>query len=146
MAALELPPNAARSDLINKHWITSDASDATDACHGAAAVLLALREHDLAWEYLTTPISRRPNEAAPWLTLAQTLQQRGDVELADKALAAAFAAEPTNAQTLWDRAQLLRHCGRSAEARGLLKQLAEGTWQPRFAWLQTQARAYLDEP
>ena len=90
-------------------------------------------------------MAQKPHEAGPWLTLAQTLQQRGDVELADKALAAAFAAEPTNAQTLWDRAQLLRHCGRSAEARGLIKQLAEGTWQPRFAWLRNEARRQMGE-
>jgi hypothetical protein len=40
----------------------------------------------------------------------------------------------------------LRQAGKRVEARKLFRRLADGTWQPRFAWLQTQARAYGDEP
>jgi len=41
---------------------------------------------------------------------------------------------------VWDRAVNLRQAGRLEESRKLLRQLAEGTWQPRFAALQKQAR------
>jgi tetratricopeptide (TPR) repeat protein len=115
-------------------------------CQAAGRVLQTLGATDLVWDYLTTPVGRRPTEAGPWAGLARELTRQGDRDLADRAFAAAFAAEPTNAQYLWDRAQNLRQVGKRVEARRLYRQLAEGTWQPRFAWLQTQARTYLDEP
>ena len=66
---------------------------------------------------------------------------RSDFEkLADRAFASAFEMESTNAQYLWDRAQNLRQAGKHPEARQLLKQLAEGEWQPRFQGLKTQAQ------
>jgi thioredoxin-like negative regulator of GroEL len=76
--------------------------------------------------------------------LARTLQRQGDLERADRAFASAFAAEPTNAQLLWDRAQNLRQAGRLSEGSKLLQQLAEGSWQPRFQAVQRQARWQLD--
>src|SRR5438105_3640864 len=82
-------------------------------------------------------------EAAPWLALATSLQQEAEFELADRAYANAFAAEATNAQILWSRAQNLQQMGKLVEARALYRQLADGTWQPRFQGLQQQARWYL---
>ncbi|HZT79745.1 MAG TPA: hypothetical protein VFA26_05975 [Gemmataceae bacterium] len=66
--------------------------------------------------------------------------------MADRACAAAFGAEPTNAQLLRDRAENLRQSGKESEARKLYRQLAEGLWQPRFGWLQSQARWRLGRP
>jgi thioredoxin-like negative regulator of GroEL len=66
------------------------------------------------------------------LTLAQSATKEGDLPLADQCFAAAFAAEPTNAEILWDRAKLLERRGQIAQSRQLFKQLAEGQWQPRF--------------
>ena len=74
------------------------------------------------------------------MSLAQTLRQQGHIELADRAYASAFEAEPTNAQILWDRARALLDSGRTAEARKLFRQLADGQWQPRFSGLQAQAK------
>ncbi len=99
---------------------------------------------DLAWDYLTTPVGLRPHESRPWAELAQTLQRQGELTLADQAFASAFAAEPTNAQLLWDRAQNLRQTGRLSEGNKLLHQLVDGSWQPRFQALQRQARWQLD--
>jgi Flp pilus assembly protein TadD len=73
-------------------------------------------------------------------TVAQELGKRGDLDLADRAYAAAFEAEPTNAQLLWDRAEALRRAGKRAEAEKLYRQLADGDWQPRFRWLQREAK------
>ena len=66
------------------------------------------------------------------------------MKLAEEAFASAFAAEPTNAQILWDRAQNLRQSGNAVEARKLLRQLADGAWQPRFQALVSQARWQLE--
>jgi Tfp pilus assembly protein PilF len=120
-------------------WRALD-EDGSQACQQAGRILQTLGRRNLSWDYLTTPISQRPNEAAPWQELAQTLSRKGDLELADRAYTAAFEAEPTNAQLLWDRAQNLRQAGKTVAAQKLFRQLAEGKWQPRFQWLQTQAR------
>src|SRR5205085_1262315 len=120
-------------------WRSLD-PDPTPACQAAARILQRLGERDLGWDYLTTPVGLWPNEADPWVTLARALQARGDLDLADRAYAAAFEAEPTNAQILLDRAKALGQAGRSVEALRLLRQLAEGPWQPRFQELQAQAR------
>jgi len=113
---------------------------AESSCHAAARAMTAAGARELAWDYLTTPISLHPNEAAPWQSLAQMLRNEGEADLADRAYAEAVTAEPTNAQLLWDRAVNLQQLGRRDEARRLFRQLAEGTWQPRFGWLQEQAR------
>src|SRR5262249_16934471 len=87
-----------------------------DACRQASGILRRLGGRQLAWDYLTTPVGLRPNESGPWTELAQTMQRQGELTLADQAFAAAFAAEPTNAQLLWDRAQNLRQTGRRDQA------------------------------
>jgi hypothetical protein len=74
------------------------------------------------------------------------LGRRGELDLADRAYTAAFVAEPTNAQILWDRATNLRQAGKLTEAKKVYRQLAEGKWQPRFTWLQTQARWQMERP
>jgi tetratricopeptide (TPR) repeat protein len=123
-------------------WRSLD-TDSTAACQSAARVLSLLGAEELAWDYLTTPLSAKPNESAPWLLLSQTLVQQGDLTLADRAYAAACEAEPTNAQLLWDRAELLGQAGRREAAEELRRQIAEGTWQPRFQALQQRARQSL---
>ncbi|HXG09156.1 MAG TPA: VIT domain-containing protein [Gemmataceae bacterium] len=140
-----LPSMGPSADLVRRTVRAADRWRALDResgppCQQAAKILKTLGVRELAWEYLTTPIGQRPNESAPWLGLARTLNQEGDLDLADLAYAAAFDAEPTNAQILWDRAQNLRQAGKEAEALQVLRRLADGKWQPRFNWLQAQAR------
>ena len=100
----------------------------------------ALGERELAFDYLTTPVGLRPGSSGPWLGLAGALRRQGELKQADEAFASAFAAEPTNAQILWDRAQNLRQAGNAVESKKLLRQLADSTWQPRFQTLAAQAR------
>ena len=109
-------------------------------CETAARILQIRGDRDLAWDYLTTPVGLRPNEAEPWASLAATLNRQGDLDLADRAYAAACDAEPTNAQYLWDRAGNLRQAGRLEEAQKLYHRIAEGPWQPRFQGIQREAR------
>jgi tetratricopeptide (TPR) repeat protein len=94
---------------------------------------------ELAWDYLTSPLARRPNEAAAWLDLAKSDAAGESVELADRAFREAFDAEPTNAEILWDHAQRLMQAGRTDEGRELLKRIATGNWQPRFQYLIRRA-------
>ena len=65
---------------------------------------------------MTTPLALKPNEASPWTSLAWSLRQEGNWRLADRCYELAFAAEPTNAQLLWDRAQHLQQQGQVARA------------------------------
>jgi Tfp pilus assembly protein PilF len=126
-------------------WRALD-NDPSAVCTQAAQILRIIGARDLAWDYLTTPIALRPNEAAPWVTLAQAMREEGEFDLADRAYAMAFASESTNAQILWDRAQNLRDAGKLAQAREVYRQLADGRWQDRFQHLQGQARALVNQP
>jgi ferric-dicitrate binding protein FerR (iron transport regulator) len=129
----------ARAVAAADRWRALDREPGA-ACQAVARILQRLDQHDLGWDYLTTPVGLRPNEAGPWLELAESLGHRGELQLADRAYAAAYEAEPTNAQILWDRAQNLRALGRSVEAVRLLRQIAEGRWHPRFQGVQALAR------
>jgi Flp pilus assembly protein TadD len=117
--------------------------DPLQACMLAGRVLRTAGAADLAWDYYTTPLGHKPNESAPWLNLAKALQADNSPMLADRALAQAFDAEPTNAQILWDRAANLVQAGRANEARALYQLLADGQWQDRFLWLQNEAKRKL---
>ena len=99
---------------------------------------------ELAWDYATTPLAMKPNESGPWVSLAWSVRQEGNWRLADQCYALAFAAEPTNAQLLWDRAQYLQQQGQVAESRKLMEQLAKSDWQPRFSGLKAQARQAIE--
>jgi tetratricopeptide (TPR) repeat protein len=138
------PPGdlAARAVKFGDRWRCVD-PDPTLACQAVARILRDLGETDRAWEYLTSPIAMSPGEAAPYQKLAEELKANGDNILAEKAYAAAFAAEPTNAQYLMDQATLLQQLGKSAEARKLWQKLADGTWQPRFDAVKNQANSML---
>ena len=125
-------------------WRAFD-SDPTPACQAAARLLRALDQPVLAWDYLTSPVAFKPNEADPFANLAKELANTGDPELAEKAYAAAFAAEPTNAELLWLRVGVLRQLGNAAETRRVLHQIVDGEWQPRFDWIKRQARQELDK-
>jgi Tfp pilus assembly protein PilF len=90
----------------------------------------AKETESLAWDYLTTPLAMKPNESDPWLGPATSATREGDLELADRCYDAAFAAEPTNAQILWDRAKLLERRGEIARSRELMEKLSATEWQP----------------
>ncbi|MEQ8785309.1 MAG: VIT domain-containing protein [Pirellulaceae bacterium] len=147
IATLESEPPA---DFVERIVIAADRwryldEDDTQASQAAANILSSLGRRELAWDYLTTPLAEKPNEAAPWLGMAQNLRSRGEMDLAAKSYALAYEAEPTNAQILWDQSQLLLQMGRRDDARKLLTQLAQGEWQPRFSWIKQQAERSLGQ-
>ncbi|HEV3204606.1 MAG TPA: VIT domain-containing protein, partial [Gemmataceae bacterium] len=107
---------------VADRWRSLD-PDNTAACHAVAAVLKTLGEYELAWDYLTTPIGLQPHQASSWLNLAQTLRTEGSLFLAERAYALAFDSEPTNAQILWDRAQILFQIGKNKEGQKVLRQI-----------------------
>ncbi len=130
----------SRSIQAADRWRVLDL-DVTQACQQASRLLASLGLDQLAWDYLTTPLAMKPNEAAAWLDLAQKLGSEKSYDLASRAYASAHDAEPTNAQILWDQAQLLKRAGRADEARALYEQIARGQWQPRFQSLQRRAQS-----
>jgi tetratricopeptide (TPR) repeat protein len=140
-ATLRQPPPAEFVPRVVRaadRWRSLDPDD-TAACQAAARVFKAVGATDLAWDYLTTAPS--PGDGpAPWLNLAQSLHAEGQLELAGRAYALAFEAEPTNPQPLWSRARVLEEEGKSAEARQLIRRIAEGEWPAQFGELKTQAR------
>jgi tetratricopeptide (TPR) repeat protein len=146
--ALNVPPPddlLARTVRAADRWRMLD-PEAANVCDQAASILKLVggsQGEELAWDYLTTPLALRPNESSPWLSLAQSLAREGRSELADRCYDAAFRAEPTNAQILWDRAQQLQRIGKVSEAREQMQHLAAGDWQPRFTWIKLQARQTL---
>ncbi|MCH7729855.1 MAG: hypothetical protein IH991_25805 [Planctomycetes bacterium] len=128
-------------------WRSLD-NDATLACQSAAVALQSLGQQELAWDYLTTPLALKPAEAAPWIDLAKTLHLNGNLELANRAYSAAFGAEPTNAEILWNHAQMLEGFGRVERAYHIYHQITEGKWQERFEWIRRAAKRRVahDEP
>lgn len=127
-------------------WRSID-PESDGVCRRAADILRGLGTREgkaLAWDYLTTPLALKPNESSPWLSLADTLVRQGEPAMADQCYAQAFASEPTNAEILWNRAQHLQRNGDADRSRTLLRELADGDWQPRFQWLKTQARMTLE--
>ena len=142
IATLEKEPPA---ELVGRviqaadRWRSLD-TDASGACMAAGGVLRTLGKKELAWEYFTTPLATKPNEAAPWVKLAKTLHGQGELALASRAYGSAFEAERTNAQILWDRAQVLQQLGRAGEAGKLYRQIAGGKWPRQFNGVQSQAK------
>ena len=134
---------AERVIRIADRWRSLD-PNITTACQKAAAALHAAGYRKMAWDYWTTPLALSPNEASGWLALAKNLQGKALNDLADEAYTEAYAAERTNAQILWDHANLLRTTGKKDRARAMVEQLANGAWQPRFQPLKSQARGLLN--
>ncbi|HYV34408.1 MAG TPA: VIT domain-containing protein [Gemmataceae bacterium] len=125
------------------HWRSLD-PDPTEVCQITSKILQTVGAYDLAWDYLTTPIALKPNDAAAWANMAKTLAAEGNRDFADRAYALAFETEPTNAQILWDRAANLVEAGRTADARAVYQILANGEWQNRWQWLQAEAKRKLE--
>jgi Tfp pilus assembly protein PilF len=148
LSALRQTESDVPADLAGRvvraadRWRALD-PEGTDVYRRAGWLLKDLDRPHLAWDYLTSPIALRPNEAKPLRELAQELSAPNDLALGERAYAAAFAAEPTDADLLWQRALLLRRLGRDADANAALTQLVDGTWQPRFSDVVNQARQAL---
>jgi tetratricopeptide (TPR) repeat protein len=124
------------------HWRTLDDDD-TAVCHVAARIIKKLGDRDLAWDYLTTPLAINPKESSSWRTLAQKLSGEKQIDLADLAYERAFEFEKTNADILFEHAQLLQSNGRPEDARQLLKRIVGGSWQPRFQGTKSKAQQML---
>jgi tetratricopeptide (TPR) repeat protein len=118
-------PGPETSAAVSYLWQTGQRSR-------AEAILDALLETD-------------PFENVPilWRFAALLAEEQGQYELADRSYELAFNADPTNAEILRNRALALIETGRGAEARGLLQTLASGSWNPKHAGLQTQAKRAL---
>jgi ferric-dicitrate binding protein FerR (iron transport regulator)/predicted Zn-dependent protease len=134
---------AARAVRAADRWRAHDPEPAAP-CLAAARVLRALGAGDLAWEYQTTAAGRHPDETGTWVGLAHSLSREGDPGLAERAYAVAAAADPENAQLLWDRAQNLRQAGQAEEAEQLFRTLAGRDWPTAYRGISARARWQLE--
>jgi ferric-dicitrate binding protein FerR (iron transport regulator)/tetratricopeptide (TPR) repeat protein len=147
LATLHQPP--PRDFLVRvvsaaDRWRALDMESGAPA-EAAARILKALGADDLAWDYITTPLGGRPSDPQAAVGLARTLAGEGKRELAERAYRLAGEADPNNGEVVWERAENLQEAGRPAEARQVLRPLADGTWAPQFQELQRQARSRLGE-
>jgi tetratricopeptide (TPR) repeat protein len=131
----------ARIVRATERWRLHDPEPAA-ACNAAADLITELGDPDLGWDYLTTSAVERAIERSPWRELAQARHSTGDFATAERAYAAACAAEPGNAEILWERASNLRQAGKKSEAVKLLRKLTEENWP---APIREQARWQLEE-
>jgi hypothetical protein len=117
----------ARITRAAERWRLHDPESA-DACDAAADLITELGDADLGWDYLTTAAVQRSPERPPWRKIAESRHSIGDFATAERAYAAACAAEPADADIVWERARNLRQAGKKAEAAKLLRRLADGDW------------------
>jgi hypothetical protein len=118
-------------------WRAHDPEGQTP-CELAGSIFKTLGRNDLAWDYLTSPraLPRAPHPSLS--SMAQELVQGGHHELADRAYAVAFEADPDNGLLLWERACNLRTWGKEAQAADIWRQLkADG----RQSWKELRQRA-----
>ena len=106
-------------------WRAHDPDEGAAACELAAAILTRLGQHNLAWDYRTTPIAYQHGEGPKPADLAAEYDRAGERDLADRAYQVAIRANRSEGMLLWNRAMNLRHWGKPAEARAVLQQLAE---------------------
>ena len=66
--------------------------------------------------------------------------------MAGRAYAQAFDADPTNAEILWQRVQVLVESGRRSQADPLLRQLVEQSWDLKYDGIVRQAERVLAHP
>jgi tetratricopeptide (TPR) repeat protein len=120
--------------------------DNDEPCCVAGRIFQTIGSRAEAWDYLTTPVGRRPNEPGPWADLAASLARQGSLDLAENAYADACESDPTNAELLWARARNLTQSGRFEGATKLYRRIAAGPWPPKYRGLQEQARLRLAGP
>src|SRR5262249_57840408 len=72
------PPSDFRAKVVRvaDRWRALD-REASRPCELAGRILETVGERDLVWDYLTTPVGLRPNEAGPWADLGPTLARPG---------------------------------------------------------------------
>jgi tetratricopeptide (TPR) repeat protein len=138
------PPNdlVARIVRTADQWRSME-DDETLVCQLAHRILNKLGQHDLAWDFATTPLGTQPGSSS-WRSLGQHLGRQKEIDRAANAYVKAFQFEQTNPEILWEHATLLRINGRESDSMPLIKRIAEGKWQPRFNAVKQTAATLLE--
>jgi predicted Zn-dependent protease len=116
-----------------------------DALKRGIDVLIALGDHESAWDYLTTLMAKEEVSAYAWKERADRLREAREYELAKRCLKEAEAMEPDSASLLMEQAKLLREMGRRDEGRALLKRLVHEKWSAQYDEVGEEARRMLGE-
>lgn len=118
-------------------------ADPTVICHEAAGIFQRLGRDDLAWDYLTTPLAHRPDEAVAWLKFGEELERIRKLEQAAAAYQSGFELEQTNPMYLLHRMRVLDRMGRFADAKVVAEKIRDGKWHRRFSDVLNEAYSYL---
>ncbi len=110
-----------------------------------ATLLRKAGRDDLAWEYLSTSIDKRPRDATTYFSLGSWYQQHGDMETASKWYKQAPQWDTANPQWIMTYATSLKELGKKNEARIELKKIIDGKWAPGLQGYVNQAKKQLDE-
>ncbi len=137
---------ASRADLAARIIDVADRARSLDpasvaCCDKAATALGRLGRHDLAWEYVVSPVSAVPDDAGALHLLGEAVGAYGHTDLAVWALAEAFRIDPSDPRPLWTSAEILRNAHRRAEAIDLYDRISAGAWRAEFDDLKRAADA-----
>ena len=138
----------ARQSLVARvvraadRWRSLD-PDTGDACRLAADALSRLGAVDLAWDYLTSPLVAAQEASIPWDERGREYHDQGQYELAARAYALAFRADPGNAELLWNQARALLDAGQPGRAQTLLQELVHRPWETKYDGIRRQAEQAL---
>ena len=134
----------ARASVTWHHWNEVDRDNA--GLPGQMATLLKKAGRDeLAWEYLSTSIDKRPRDASTYQMLGSWYQQRGDMETASKWYEQAPQWDTANPQWILIYATSLKELGKKKEAKIELKKIVDGKWAPGLENYVKQAQDQLNE-
>jgi tetratricopeptide (TPR) repeat protein len=117
-----------------------------EPCSLAADALARVGAVDLAWDYLTTLLADGSSESPDWHDRGRVYHRQGAFDLAVRAYGLAAEDHPENAEILWYKAQALGEGGYPDAARAILRDIAEGSWAPEYAWISDQARRAIESP
>ncbi len=145
-AGLDGKPNAQAIDAalaVAKRWRRDD-PDNPRIDELSAKLLYSHGLKDAAWRQLSSISERHPSEGDAHARVAALLAREGDLKAANRSLAAAIAAEPTNPTWLLRRAQNLLAADERQQAEADLKAIADGDWQDRFRSVVYEAKTLQD--
>ncbi|NVB41201.1 VWA domain-containing protein [Pseudenhygromyxa sp. WMMC2535] len=124
---------------VGDRWRAED-PDYAEIDRLCAELSWAVDHDDEAWRYLGSSLDRHPADGPTMAWVADVLERNGELERADSVWTRAIAVEPTDPMHRLRRAQNLLATDHEDHARALLREIVDGDWQPRFAWVVSEAK------
>ena len=110
-----------------------------------ATLLKQAGRDELAWEYLSTSIDKRPRDAATYQTLGRWYKKNGDLETASNWYKQAPQWDTANPKWIMDYANSLKELGKKKEAKMEYQKIINGKWAPGLERYIRQAKQQFDQ-